>query len=309
MFGPGVTVAGRGAEIRAFCHIEGATIGPGAIVGPFARLRPGAELGEGAHVGNFVEIKNAELGAGAKANHLTYLGDADVGARANIGAGTITCNYDGFDKHRTEIGAGAFIGSNTALVAPVKVGDGRHRRRRVSVITARRAAGRAGHGARPAGGASRAGPGSFRAASAGARQQRKDYGNVRHRRHSRQDARSAPLLLEALRRLEYRGYDSAPASPRWSTAASSAAAPRASSRNLDARAGARAAARHDRHRPHALGDAWRADRAQRPSARHRPGRASCTTASSRISSELRAELSARASASRPRPTPRSWRTC
>ncbi len=122
-FGPGVTVA-DGAEIRAFCHIEGADIGPGAIVGPFARLRPGARIGAQARVGNFVEVKNAVLGEGAKANHLSYVGDAEVGAGANIGAGTITCNNDGYLKHRTLIGEGAFIGSNTALVAPVKVGKG-----------------------------------------------------------------------------------------------------------------------------------------------------------------------------------------
>ena len=111
-------------RIRAFSHIEGARIAAGAVIGPFARLRPGADIGERAHVGNFVEIKNASLGEGAKANHLSYLGDATIGAGANIGAGTITCNYDGFAKWRTEIGAGAFIGTNTALVAPVKVGDG-----------------------------------------------------------------------------------------------------------------------------------------------------------------------------------------
>ncbi|MGF1592279.1 MAG: bifunctional UDP-N-acetylglucosamine diphosphorylase/glucosamine-1-phosphate N-acetyltransferase GlmU [Kiloniellaceae bacterium] len=122
-FGPGVTVGDR-VEIRSFCHLEGAEVGDDAVLGPFARLRPGARIGRGAHVGNFVEIKNAELGEGAKANHLTYLGDATVGAGANVGAGTITCNYDGFMKHRTEIGAGAFIGSNTALVAPVTVGAG-----------------------------------------------------------------------------------------------------------------------------------------------------------------------------------------
>ena len=122
-FGPGVTVA-DGAVIHAFCHLDGVAIGPGASAGPFARLRPGAVIGEGARVGNFVEVKNAVLGAGAKANHLSYIGDAEVGAGANIGAGTITCNYDGFLKHRTEIGEGAFIGSNTALVAPVKVGKG-----------------------------------------------------------------------------------------------------------------------------------------------------------------------------------------
>ena len=113
-----------GATIRAFSHIEGASIATGAIIGPYARLRPGAKIAEDAHIGNFVEVKNSEIGKGAKANHLTYLGDAIVGAKANIGAGTITCNYDGSTKARTEIGAGAFIGSDTALVAPVKVGAG-----------------------------------------------------------------------------------------------------------------------------------------------------------------------------------------
>ena len=123
IIGPGVTVE-EGAVLHAFSHIVGAAIGKGASIGPFARLRPGARLGEGARIGNFVEAKNARLGAGAKANHLTYLGDAEIGAGANIGAGTITCNYDGFDKASTEIGEGAFIGSNTALVAPVRVGAG-----------------------------------------------------------------------------------------------------------------------------------------------------------------------------------------
>ena len=121
-FGPGVRVGDR-AEIRSFCHLEGAAIGADAIIGPFARLRPGTVLGPEAHIGNFVEIKNAVLDQGAKANHLAYVGDADIGARANIGAGTITCNYDGFAKHRTVVGAGAFIGTNTALVAPVTVGE------------------------------------------------------------------------------------------------------------------------------------------------------------------------------------------
>ena len=123
VFGPGVAVE-TGAEIRAFSHLEGCHVGPGAIVGPFARLRPGAALGTGAHVGNFVEIKAATLGDGAKANHLAYIGDASVGARTNIGAGTITCNYDGVAKHRTEIGADAFIGSDSILVAPVSIGEG-----------------------------------------------------------------------------------------------------------------------------------------------------------------------------------------
>lgn len=122
-FGPGVSIA-DGATVHAFCHLEGVSVGTGAAVGPFARLRPGAEIGEGARVGNFVEIKNAVLDRGAKANHLTYIGDAEIGAGANVGAGTITCNYDGFMKHRTTVGEGAFIGSNTALVAPVNVGKG-----------------------------------------------------------------------------------------------------------------------------------------------------------------------------------------
>jgi len=123
VFGPGVTIADK-VTIHAFSHIEGARVESGAIIGPYARLRPGAEIGADAHVGNFVEIKKAKLGQGAKANHLTYIGDAEVGAKANIGAGTITCNYDGFGKYPTKIGANAFIGSNTALVAPVTVGDG-----------------------------------------------------------------------------------------------------------------------------------------------------------------------------------------
>ncbi len=121
--GPGVKIA-AGAEIRSFSHLEGAIVERGAIVGPYARLRPGAAIGEGAVIGNFVEVKNTKVEAGAKASHLTYLGDARVGANANIGAGTITCNYDGFDKHFTDIGEGAFIGSNSALVAPVKIGEG-----------------------------------------------------------------------------------------------------------------------------------------------------------------------------------------
>jgi bifunctional UDP-N-acetylglucosamine pyrophosphorylase / glucosamine-1-phosphate N-acetyltransferase len=122
-FGPGVSI-GAGVEIKSFCHLEATTVSDKAIIGPYARLRPGAEIGVGARVGNFVEIKSATIGPGAKVNHLSYVGDADVGAGANIGAGTITCNYDGFSKFQTRIGAGAFIGSNTALVAPVDIGDG-----------------------------------------------------------------------------------------------------------------------------------------------------------------------------------------
>jgi bifunctional UDP-N-acetylglucosamine pyrophosphorylase/glucosamine-1-phosphate N-acetyltransferase len=122
-FGPGVTV-GEGTRIRSFSHLEGAVVGAHAIVGPFARLRPGAMLEDEVHIGNFVEVKAARLRAGVKANHLSYIGDAEIGARSNIGAGTITCNYDGFNKSRTTIGEDAFIGSNTALVAPVSVGAG-----------------------------------------------------------------------------------------------------------------------------------------------------------------------------------------
>ncbi len=123
VFGPGVTVE-SGVTLRSFSHLEGCHVSRGSIVGPYARLRPGAELAEDVRIGNFVEVKNAQIAEGAKVNHLSYIGDATIGARANIGAGTITCNYDGVMKHHTEIGAGAFIGSNTMLVAPVSVGSG-----------------------------------------------------------------------------------------------------------------------------------------------------------------------------------------
>ncbi len=122
-FGRGVTVA-SGVEIKGFCDIEGARIGKGAIVGPFARIRPGSEVAEDVHIGNFVELKATRMGRGAKANHLAYLGDSDIGAASNIGAGTIAVNYDGYGKHRTVIGADAFIGSNSSLVAPVRIGKG-----------------------------------------------------------------------------------------------------------------------------------------------------------------------------------------
>jgi bifunctional UDP-N-acetylglucosamine pyrophosphorylase/glucosamine-1-phosphate N-acetyltransferase len=122
-FGPGVTI-GSGVTVHAFTHLVDTTLADGCHVGPFARMRGNARVGEGAHVGNFVEFKNVEFGKGAKASHLTYLGDASVGAKANVGAGTITCNYDGVNKHRTQIGAGAFIGSNSSLVAPVSIGEG-----------------------------------------------------------------------------------------------------------------------------------------------------------------------------------------
>jgi bifunctional UDP-N-acetylglucosamine pyrophosphorylase/glucosamine-1-phosphate N-acetyltransferase len=123
VFAPGVKIE-TGAVIRAFSHLEGAHVGEGALIGPYARLRPGAEIGQEVHIGNFVEVKKVRLGKGAKANHLAYLGDGTVGAGANIGAGTIFCNYDGFDKHDTHVGEGAFIGSNTAIVAPRTIGAG-----------------------------------------------------------------------------------------------------------------------------------------------------------------------------------------
>ncbi len=123
VFGPGSTISDQ-VTVYAFCHIEGAHVAAGAVIGPYARLRPGADIGEQAHVGNFVELKKARLGMGVKVNHLTYIGDAEIGARTNVGAGTITCNYDGFGKYPTRVGEGAFIGSNSALVAPVTIGDG-----------------------------------------------------------------------------------------------------------------------------------------------------------------------------------------
>jgi bifunctional UDP-N-acetylglucosamine pyrophosphorylase/glucosamine-1-phosphate N-acetyltransferase len=123
VFGPGVVIQ-AGARIRAFSHLEGCHVGPDAIIGPYARLRPGTVIGTNAHVGNFVELKATHLGNGAKANHLSYLGDSEIGARTNIGAGTITCNYDGTNKHRTSVGEDAFIGSNSVLVAPVTIGNG-----------------------------------------------------------------------------------------------------------------------------------------------------------------------------------------
>jgi bifunctional UDP-N-acetylglucosamine pyrophosphorylase/glucosamine-1-phosphate N-acetyltransferase len=122
VFGPGVSVATR-AEIKAFSHLEGCTVREGAVVGPYARLRPGADIGAAAHIGNFCEIKEAVIGFGAKVNHLSYIGDAEIGAKTNIGAGTITCNYDGIRKHRTRIGERVFVGSDVALVAPVTIGD------------------------------------------------------------------------------------------------------------------------------------------------------------------------------------------
>ena len=220
--------------IRAFSHLEGAEVAPGASVGPYARLRPGAVLGEGARVGNFVEVKNAVLGAGAKANHLTYLGDSEVGAGANIGAGTITCNYDGFAKHRTAIGAGAFIGSNTALVAPVTVGEGAIVGAG-STITKDVAADSLAVAQWPAEGASRVGrcppcaPDLKISCKLFQQAIGKTGGHVRHHRHPRHGARGAPAARRAeapgVPRLRLRG----PGHP-GQRRRSSAAAPRASSR-------------------------------------------------------------------------------
>jgi bifunctional UDP-N-acetylglucosamine pyrophosphorylase / glucosamine-1-phosphate N-acetyltransferase len=123
VFGPGVAVE-EGAEIKAFSHLEGAHVRKDARIGPYARLRPGAEIGEDAHIGNFVEVKKTKIGRGSKANHLAYIGDASVGEGVNIGAGAVTCNYDGVNKHETLIGDKAFIGTNASLVAPVRIGDG-----------------------------------------------------------------------------------------------------------------------------------------------------------------------------------------
>ena len=148
VFGPGVRV-GEGSAVRSFSYLEGATIGTNAAIGPFARLRPGAELSQDVRIGNFVEVKASEVGAGTKINHLSYIGDASIGAKTNIGAGTIICNYDGFSKYRTEIGAHAFIGSNSALVAPVKIGEGAYIGSG-SVITKDVAADALALGARPA---------------------------------------------------------------------------------------------------------------------------------------------------------------
>ncbi len=207
VFGPGVTVE-SGARIRAFSHLEGCHVSQRAIVGPYARLRPGAELAEDVHVGNFVEIKNAVLHEGAKVNHLSYIGDATIGAGTNIGAGTITCNYDGVMKHHTEIGAGAFIGSNTMLVAPVRVGD-EAMTGSGSVITTdvpdgalalgrARQAGQTGHGAEAVGHAARQ-----KSQEKQGKQLMCGIVGVLGNHEA------APLLVEALKRLEYRGYDSA----------------------------------------------------------------------------------------------------
>ncbi len=206
IFGPGVTIE-SGAEVKGFCHLEGCHISRGADVGPFARLRPGAELAEHVHVGNFVEIKNAILDEGVKVGHLSYIGDAEIGEHTNIGAGTVTCNYDGVMKHRTRIGKRVFIGSDTMLVAPVTVGDGALTASG-SVITEdvpaeALALARAKQVNKP-GLATRL-MDKLKAIKAANRRDNPMCGIV----GVLGSHEVAPLLVEALKRLEYRGYDSA----------------------------------------------------------------------------------------------------
>ena len=321
VFGPGVTVA-DGALIRSFSHLEGAHVGKGARVGPFARLRPGADLGADVHIGNFVEVKAAKIEAGAKANHLAYIGDARVGAGANVGAGTITCNYDGVAKHRTDIGKGAFIGSNSSLVAPVKIGDGAYVGSG-SVITkdvpadalavaraeqtvkegwAKRLRQLKALGKKPA----KAPP---EKSALGRRYKRKSlsHGEMRFDFQTGLVAAAKPAiklrgpskrmcgivgilgrepvaghLVDALKRLEYRGYDSAGIA----TLDHGVLARRRAEGKLQAletRLGTRAARRQYRHRPHPLGDPRQADREATRIRTPPTASRSCTTASSRIS--------------------------
>ena len=229
----------------------------GAIIGPYARLRPGAEIGEDAHIGNFVEVKNTQIDKGAKANHLTYLGDARVGAGANIGAGTITCNYDGFDKYHTDIGAGAFIGSDTALVAPVKVGDGRDHGGGLGDHQGCR-------GRRAGGGARRS-----RVEKPGWAKAFREKGKSRKRNlmcgivgiAGTRDV--APVILEALKRLEYRGYDSAGIATLVGGQIERRRSP-GKLVKLDAVLREQPLHRPYRHRPYPLGDPWRAHRDPTP---------------------------------------------
>ena len=258
--------------------------GRGARIGPYARLRPGAEVGQGAHVGNFVELKATRLGAGAKANHLAYLGDAEIGAGSNIGAGTITCNYDGHLKHRTVIGEGAFIGSNATLVAPVALGDGSFIAAGSTITedVASDALAFGGRGRWRSRAAVRpsARPGSslvsdsfwlFCARPGFKKERRPFWRTIMCGIVGILGARpAAPLILEALGRLEYRGYDSGrdcDALRRGHRPSAGGGQARQSRR----RARPQALGRHHGHRAYALGDPWRADRGQCASARHRAG--------------------------------------
>ena len=247
VFGPGVEIA-DGATIHAFSHIEGAIIGAKASIGPFARIRPGTRLAEKTKVGNFVELKKANIGEGAKVNHLSYVGDAEVGARANIGAGTITCNYDGFGKYRTVIGAGAFIGSNTALVAPVTVGEGAVIGAG-SVITRGCRARQPGGRAHRAKGDRRLGPPLPRAHEPGKRPSNmcKIVGIVGN-------SDVAQRLFDGLKRLEYRRYDSSRHLHHRGRRSWSGGGPRASSTISRASWRPHPLTRRDRYRPHALGN-------------------------------------------------------
>jgi acetyltransferase-like isoleucine patch superfamily enzyme len=302
--GPAVSIA-DGVVIRSFCHIEGAEIAAGAVIGPFARLRPGARIGEGAHIGNFVEVKNARIAAGAKANHLAYLGDADVGAGANIGAGTITCNYDGAAKHRTEIGANAFIGSNSALVAPVKIGEGAYVGSG-SVITRDVPPDALAWRGAPGGKGGLGGPFPRQRGEA----QETGHTGVRVKRMCGivgilGQRPAAADLVEALARLEYRGYDSA----------GIVVLEGGSFKRVRA-AGKLSELKKQLHGHHLTGTTgightrWATHGAPpRPTPTPISPAASrwCTTASSRTSASSRRSWR-RASGSRPKPTPRWWRS-
>ncbi len=303
VFGPGVTVE-SGATILGFCYLEGCHISRGARIGPFARLRPGAEIAEDVHIGNFVEVKNSIIEEGAKANHLTYVGDARVGPGANLGAGTITCNYDGVFKHRTEIGARAFIGSNTALVAPVRIGAG-------ALVGAGTVV-------------TRDVPDGALAISRGSQETKPGLGQRLMERLRALKARGkgcklmcgivailgrhevAPLILEALKRLEYRGYDSAgiatvagrpPASPPRGRQADRALGP----------AGPGPDPRPCRHRPYPLGHPRPALRTQRPPPPGRRRRGGAQRHHRELPGAAQPSSRPTARCSRPRPTPR--RSC
>ena len=292
-FGPGVSV-GAGTEIKAFCDIEGARIGRDVIIGPFARIRPGSEVADEVHIGNFVELKATRMGRGAKANHLAYLGDSDIGAASNIGAGTIAVNYDGYGKWRTVVGADAFVGSNSSLVAPVRIGRGANVTAG-SVITEDVPAGAVAFGrARQVdkegagGAASCETEGPCGGSQAG--QEEITLGRPSPLGRSPMcgiigiigKAPVTPLLVEALKRLEYRGYDSAGVATLVNGHIDRR---RAEGKlvNLEARLGSRAAGGHDRHRPHALGDPRQAQSSATRIPSPPTAWRSCTTASSRTS--------------------------
>ena len=292
-FGPGVSVA-SGTEIKAFCDIEGARIGRDVIIGPFARIRPGSDVADEVHIGNFVELKATRMGRGAKANHLAYLGDSDIGAASNIGAGTIAVNYDGYGKWRTVVGAEAFVGSNSSLVAPVKIGRGANVTAG-SVVTEDVPAGAVAFGrARQVTKKGRAAPlrAKLKARAAAAKRAKKNSPLPRTTLPRTipmcgiigiiGKAPVTPLLVEALKRLEYRGYDSAGVA---TLVNGHIERRRAEGKlvNLEARLGSEPLRRHDRHRPYALGDPRQALASATPIPSPPIASRSCTTASSRTS--------------------------